>query len=167
MRVRSTYVLLSTLLGLAGIMAAQDPQPKKPAFSIAISAPQFAVKAGSPMVLQLTLTNTTDHDLNVSHAHINGTLLRYMDVKVFDKDGQPVAETDYGMGLHGRRLWPIFGDAGTSESIKPSEAVHEESDLNKEFDLSKPGKYTVQAERMDSTVREVVKSNVITFTVTP
>jgi hypothetical protein len=25
-----------------------------------------------------------------------------MDVRVFDKDGQPVPETDYGMRIHGR-----------------------------------------------------------------
>ena len=77
---------------------------------------------------------------------------------MLNKDGQPVAETDYGMGLHGRVRQGVFGGGyATTESLKPGEAVHEESDLNKEFDLSRPGKYTVQAERTDRTTREVVK----------
>ena len=167
MQVKPRYVLSSILLSLAGMAGAQEAQPKKPAFSLSITARQATAKAGSPVALQLTLTNTTEHDLEVGRGFINGTLLRYMDVKVLDKDGQPVADTDYGLGLHGRRPGPIGGGVGFSEKIKPGEAIHEEADLSKEFDLSKPGKYTVQAERMDSTIREVVKSNVITFTVTP
>jgi len=94
-------------------------------------------------------------------------LHRQMDVKVFDKDGQPVPETDYGMAIHGRvRRGGVGGGAGTNERLKPGEVIHEESDLNKEFEL-KPGKYTVQAEQVVAFVGTLVKSNVVAFTVTP
>jgi hypothetical protein len=37
--------------------------------------------------------------------------------------------------------------------------------LGKEFDLSKPGRYTIHVERQDDDV--VVRSNVVTITVVP
>jgi hypothetical protein len=50
--------------------------------------------------------------------------------------------------------------------MKPGDVIREESDLNKEFEL-KPGKYTVQAETYIPFTGILVKSNVVTFTVTP
>jgi hypothetical protein len=173
MPVRSTCLLFSVLLALAGIAGAQDTQPRKPSLSLHISMPQDTVKAGSPVVLQLAMTNISDGDLDVGRDAINGVLPRQMDVKVFDKDGQPVPETDYGMRIHGRvRRGGVGGGVGTTENMKPGDAIREESDLNKEFEL-KPGKYTVQAECVDPAIKTAakfeapVKSNVVTFTVTP
>lgn len=39
--------------------------------------------------------------------------------------------------------------------------------LSKEYDLNKPGKYTVQASRLEADGKTDVKSNVIALTVTP
>jgi hypothetical protein len=163
----------SLLFTLAGIVGAQDAQPKKPSLSLNISVPQDTVKAGSPVVLHLAMTNISDGDLNMSRAAINGVVPRQMDVKVFDKDGQPVPETDYGMRIHGRvRHGGVGIGVGTTENMKPGDVIREESDLSKEFEL-KPGKYTVQAECVDPAIKTAakfeapVKSNVVTFTVTP
>ena len=56
MHVQPKYVLLSILLGLAGMATAQEALPKKLTFSLSISASRTTVKAGSPMVLRLPLT---------------------------------------------------------------------------------------------------------------
>jgi hypothetical protein len=165
MPVRSTCLLFSVLFALVGRAAAQDPQPKKPSLSLNISLPQDTVKPGSPVVLHLAMTNISDGDLDVGRSTVNGALPRHVDVKVLDKDGQPVPETDYGMRIHGRvRRGGVGGGAGTTENMKPGDAIREESDLNKEFEL-KPGKCTVQAETYIPFTGILVKSNVVTFTV--
>jgi hypothetical protein len=38
-------------------------------------------------------------------------------------------------------------------------------DLDERFDLSKPGSYTVQLERLDPATKLTVKSNIVTLTV--
>jgi hypothetical protein len=48
--------------------------------------------------------------------------------------------------------------------IGPGKTSREDADLTEEFELSKPGKYTVQAERLDQYSKGPVKSNIITIT---
>jgi hypothetical protein len=165
MPVRSTCLLFLVLFALAGVVGAQDEQPKKPSLSLAIGVPQDTVKPGSPVVLHLAMANISAGDLDVSRGTVNGALPRRVDVKVSDKDGQPVPETDYGMRIHGMvRRGGVGGGAGTTENMNPGDVIREESDLNKEFEL-KPGKCTVQAETYIPFTGILVKSNVVTFTV--
>jgi hypothetical protein len=90
-----------------------------------------------------------------------------MDVQVEDSGGRPGAETLYGGKLHLRRF-PAGGGGGHGFGFywKPGRVITEESDLNKEFDLSKPGTYTVHALRVDPDTKQTVTSNIIKFTVT-
>lgn len=160
-------VLIVATLGLVGLGAAQSPPNAKPSFTVTISMPQDVVKLGSPIELQLTVTNISDHDLSCGIGTVNGKIRRRIDVKVYDSTGKPVPETELGMTIHGRPPHGLpFGGAGFADHISKGESFHEKSDLNQEFILTKPGKYTVQAERHDFDNKVLVKSNTLTFTLT-
>ena len=108
--------------------------------------------------------------------------LRQMDIQVRDAEGKPVAETEYGKTIHARSLRPPrISDSKTPgkltggpiggaimTALQPGGTVTEESDLCKEFDLSKPGTYTVQAlnRSRDPDTGRIVTSNKVTFTIT-
>jgi hypothetical protein len=179
------FPVLAALLGFNAISGAQE-KPAPPAFSLSLVAAQTAAKAGSPIALAVTLTNVSDHGLrghfervgeSVMRAHRledYDALMRNVDIKVFDSDGKQVPETEYGAAVHGRP--PINPSPGPSSGrftsapvpflIGPGKSLHENADLNKEFELTKPGKYTVQAQRYDNESNTLVTSNVITLTIT-
>ena len=105
-----------------------------------------------------------------------------MDIQVRDSEGKPVAETEYGKTIHARSIEappvdrngpgvPTRGPRGgaIAMALRPGETLTEESDLTKEFDLSRPGKYTVQAfdRGRDPDTGKTVMSNEVTITGQP
>jgi hypothetical protein len=92
-----------------------------------------------------------------------------MDIQVLDSSGKPVEESDLGRTIHGRNPkigWGDPGERGAMSGISAWASMIEQSDLSKEFDLSKPGRYTVQAQRWDNQTGQMVLSNKITITIT-
>ena len=82
--------------------------------------------------------------------------------------------TEYGLKING--LEPPQGEPGPGGYapsarktvfglLGPDKAIVEKMALSKEYDLSKPGKYSIQALRSDG--KTDVKSNTITVTVMP
>ncbi len=171
MRISPMPVLLAAMAGLGGLGLAQNASGPKPCFTITISAPQTVVKIGSPIVLHLAETNLCDQLLPYGSISVQGgelgQSLRMVDVRVSDSDGKPTPETYHGKTIHARTtLVPALGPSAPPSYIKKGESFSEESDLNREFVLDKPGKYTVQAHRLDYRSNVLVKSNTITFTLT-
>jgi len=122
--------------------------------------PQTVIERGAPATIKATFINTSDHDIFESI----GTPGRAINIKVFSGN-KPVPETPYGLKAHGRDSRPFVGSVFRA-AIRPGKLFKVEADLSKEYDLSKPGKYTVQAERWDSDIHQMVESNTITITVT-
>lgn len=92
-----------------------------------------------------------------------------IDIDIRDAEGRPVPETPDGRKLHVKDHRDGPGGAFTvvRVPIKPGKTFEEEPMLNKEYDLSTAGKYTIQAHRFDGVSMTLVKSNTITVTVTP
>jgi hypothetical protein len=153
-----------------------------------VIAPSPGIAVGSPVPLKLLLTNISDHDIGFSEYNVSGPMLKHVrlrqvDVQIRDGDGKLVAETEYGRAIHGRSVGqPGAVAADTSQPgragapprdvlsvLLPGRTLTEESDLSKEFDLSRPGKYTVQAtaRRTDPDTGLRVQSNTLTLTITP
>lgn len=123
------------------------------------------MKVGSPIPVKVTLTNTSDHDISdasIPSRESKGGQLRSIDLKVNDNDGKLIPETPYGRRVHGRDQ-SVFSTV-FSYKIQPGKATAEETDLTQEFDLRKPGKYTVQAQRVDPSTKTLVKSDAFTVT---
>ena len=175
-------------LGLTGAGAAQDRQQPKPSLALVITAGISEIKLGSPVQLKLVLTNTSGHDVWLSMSNVNwpvfrNVALRKIDIQVRDGDGKPTAETEYGRTIHRRSVEkPAPSELDPSRPLRggglphdvftvllPERTLTEESDLSKEFDLSKPGKYTVQATAAfaDPDTGLGVHSNTVTFTIAP
>jgi hypothetical protein len=163
MRILTAFVLLLAVIPLASKTTAQVAS-EKPPFTITISTPQATVKAGLDVKVEATMTNTSDQD--VSYAVGVGPIIN---VDVRDAEGKPVSETPEGRKIHGtdRRDGPGGVLTVIRIPLKPGKTLAGESILSKEYDLSKPGKYTVQAHRFDGVSMTMVKSNTITLTVTP
>lgn len=173
MRVHLPFFLLPMLLLPSGISAAQSsrrPRDAKPAFSIALSTPRSVVEVGSPLMLGFACTNTSGHDIVIGSPAL---------ISVLDSDGKSVPETPYGRKVHGTEPRPVpppevgppHGVPGESGGglgplpMRPGETIRSpRSDLSREYDLSRPGTYTIQARRADFYSGTVVESNVLTVT---
>lgn len=158
--------LLASALALAAAGAAQTEQ--RPRFTLTITAAKTLVPVGSPMTLAAEMKNVSDKNIYTGVVMTaDGVQLHHIDIRVLDKDGKPVPETDHGMLIHGRhpRGSTVINTA-FSMPVPPGESATEHFDLEKEFDLTKPGAYSVQAQRLDYPTQTLVKSNTMTFTIT-
>jgi hypothetical protein len=163
------FVPLLALLSLVASVAAPQgatptTPPAEPWFSVTISTPNASVRAGSDVKLNIVLANTTGKDLHSGYGG-PGRDGPVFDIDIRDSRNVAVPETPFGLTLHGKNPHPFAGSVFSAPS-HPGEPIKEELILSKEYDLSKPGKYTVQV-RERHPVFQTVKSNVITITVHP
>jgi len=138
---------------------AQVANTQQPWIKLAISTSQSVVKSGSAVVIKITRTNTSDH--NIFYGVGVGS---FTDLEVRNREGKLVPETPYGHKVHDKGHWR--GGSVFSVPLEPGKTRKEEVELNKEYDLSNPGDYTIQARETDPQ-GIVVKSNTISMTVTP
>jgi hypothetical protein len=156
---------LSMSLFLLAVACAAMPvlgQAAKNSFSLTISTPSDSVKTGDQVRLDITITNTSDQDIQVviTHPEI------FYDIDVHH-NGDSARETDYGHRVHNRHTIP-FGTVSpvVSGPLKPGDKVQEHYVLNDLYDFSDVGKYTVQVQQKDPKTKTFIKSNTITVTVT-
>ena len=160
------FALVPMLMGLPRRNPAQTWQhlrDVKPAISITLSTRQTVVEVGSPLKVRIAITNMSDHDVFLG-GHIQ--------MIVQDSEGKPVPQTPYGKKVYGTEppsvsqsgIGPGGGDIG-APLMRPGDTITGSPQyLNKEYDLSKPGTYTIQARRNDPYSQSVVQSNVLTVT---
>lgn len=132
----------------------------KPAFTITISTPESVVDAGSNVKITITMTNTSDRDV------FYGSGTEPVEIRVLDSDGKSVAETPKGMKIHGTEpnRQPHSG-SNDRLFLKPGTALSWYRIVSNEFDMKKPGNYTILAQRKDTSSGIVVMSAPITVTV--
>lgn len=94
-------------------------------------------------------------------------------ISISDKDGQEPLETGYLRAVRGKgtsdpvsKTSLVIVGGGGLHGVRPGESFDLTIDLTKLYVL-KPGKYTVQVERLDNESKELVKSNAVTLTVNP
>lgn len=176
----SKTVVKSNTITIAVTKPSQAPPPQVKAalpttagtsFTLGISMPQngmayypavaphaYTVKSGSEIRLDFYVTNTSDHQIEYDPA------ISWYVFDVRDAQGGPAPLTpdgqylrkQYGMG-HMRAL-PV----PPGQTLAAGGAW-----LSVIYNLSKPGKYTVQVSRFDDATKTWVKSNKLTLTVTP
>jgi hypothetical protein len=165
MRIQQRFALLIAIVGLLGILACaqsmQSSQPGQATFSLTISTPQNTVRVGSDVKLEITMTNTSDQDIFYG-ADLGGKVQPFA-VDVRDTSGNLVPKRP-------RKDKEPRGGSFLLIPIHPAKSIKREWILNKDFDISKPGRYTVQAKREAGATNSGVlhvKSNRITITVVP
>jgi hypothetical protein len=157
-RIFSILMVISITVGLA---SGQNKDAKEP-LSILITVETSIVKAGSGVSVNGRLTNTSNRPLDASGCYCGPSGLdSYLTWDVRDEKGRMVA----------KRIYPHPELAPSSaileRILKPGESIAGSQDISRLFDMSRPGKYVIQASRRisDEKDSEVVKSNKVTVTV--
>jgi hypothetical protein len=146
------------------------PAPPPAPFSLAISVKEHTVKAGSEVPMQIVLTNTSADQIAIRGGEPPDAGKRdgyILDVR--NAAGEFVPNTAYLNFQPFKAYLFLPGEANffdrSFHGLKPGETLTNEVILDKLFDLSQPGKYTIQARRADENSKAVAKSNIIKVTV--
>jgi len=155
---------LCALLIVCGIAAASSAgfgQPGEAPFTLTISTDKPTVVAGSQVIIKITQTNTSDQAIGCASADSNGFQIAFRH-EVLDEDGKSVKIP----GEH--HEFRDFSWRGPC-NLAPGESTSRDSQITALYDLTKPGKYTVQVSSQASSDEKdgEVKSNTITITVLP
>jgi hypothetical protein len=170
MRIPRRRLLLAAMVAILGVKLVHGlPEP----FAITIVSSNDALlagpgvqKAGSPIFLLVTLTNNSTRTVSVPSFDRD-----YYTIDVRDEHGKSVPETDEARKTKKAMKAPnarMFR-SGVTEELKPHETSRHTIDVSQYLDVSRPGKYTIQATRQlpEELGPGVVKSNTISLTVTP
>jgi hypothetical protein len=164
----SGLILFGTLLGVAPMTSAEVAQVEPILCTVTITAPETSTKVGSEVKLDVVTKNVSDRTIYVAYS----TAGRNMKIDVRDSEGNPVSETPFGLKVHGTdpKRAPFAGTVFSMRvPLKPGETSHEQLVLDKEYDLTKPGRYFIRVQRSDilsdTNTVTFVKSNTIILTV--
>jgi hypothetical protein len=158
MRIALVLVMTATL-GMSAL--GQAPEVKQP-FSIVISTEKLVVNVGDPVIIMLRLTNNSDHAVGPGWWGQDnlGVMDQADQFDVRDSRGNVFRKKKRDPGF------PIMGN-GAMTLMTPGQTRSYAQDFARWYDLSQPGKYTIQALRPTSEngKKIMVKSNKITITV--
>jgi len=169
------FALAAVFMPTVGIVGAQsspvsqNKQPAnvpKPQVSVTISSPNVATKIGSPILVKVTITNISDHDMIVPALPLEDLRSQFR-IEVRDSQGN---EVSLRKPLHPSTMppkpedLPMGGQRGIF--LPPGGSSVFDVDLLQIFNLNQPGNYTVQAKHFNGPDKSWVKSNTISLTVT-
>lgn len=151
------------------ILFAMGSQSAPPAsssapFQLTVEPETASVASGDKIVLRITLTNTSEKDLGFrQRARADEAEWDYS-IDVRDEKGDAVNQTNFGRN----RLQIMTMFSARVKTVNPGQSLKEGVTLSKLFDLTIPGRYTVQVSRhaQDNDSGQLVKSNTATIIVT-
>lgn len=149
----------ATMRAPASSQGTAAPGANGPAIPISISVARNTVKSGSSVSVNVTLKNSTKQDLAFSYPSADPLTCM---VVVRDASGNAVADTKLGQTLKSQHsAWqrPLV-----SYTLNPGETQSRECAVSDLYDLSSPGKYSIEVTQLDG---RSVHSNVLTVTVAP
>lgn len=144
MRIRFSLALIIFIF--SGCAVAQVTSGNRIPYTITIAASPTVANAGSHVKLTITTKNVSDQI--VYHLVASGKPGRNLDIAVLDTQCNQVIETPYRRKLHGSEPHehPWGGSVFVGRyAIKPGQSFEEIVDLSKEYDLTQPGTYSIQA----------------------
>lgn len=150
-------VVSLTFFTLPGI-AHQTNKSQQP-FTITIAPASSKIKTGSNVCVEVSLTNTSLHNLFTSYTSVDGKIYGFVGFEVRFE----------GRVLVSHRANLSLGGSFEGGDLGPNATQNVEQCLDKFYDMSKPGQYTIQASRGASAKRKarLIVSNTVTITVVP
>jgi hypothetical protein len=154
--------VISLLLAITGTVGIAQDNTSNQLFSITISMVDTTIKAGSPVRIKIELTNTSYSDLDASGS--------FNDMTGQDSNFHVLLRDEKGnKGLKNIYNHPELatGHPIMGRTVKSGATLTEEQDVSRQYDMTHPGKYSIQVTRPISTDLKdgMVKSNIITVTV--
>jgi hypothetical protein len=163
MKTLCKFILLCAVVGAATAVSGQD---SKPPFSLSISMKNAEVKSGENVQLTITKTNISDHEIDVGIEV--GSPERSYDIDVVDSAGKTAAETSYGRKVHGKeRLTQSLLSTTVVGKLAPGKAMEEDLYVNRVFDFTRPGRYSIRVTQTDPVSKVRISSNKVTLVVIP
>jgi hypothetical protein len=147
----------------------------EPSFSIAISSSQTSFSAGSPIVLQVIMTNTSSHGISlVVDPKTHNAEMSDFRVEVTDSRGNTPKIIKYYDSVTGEKA-PREAIVNPDDNglivgsffemmLAPGKAERLRMDISKLADLRVPGQYSVRLKRTDPASGDPVFSNVLKIT---
>jgi len=172
MKIRIALLLVAANLAFASSIAAQCHQfvqGEPTVSSIAITPAPDSGKAGNPVVIKATLTNNSNHDISIWRVIGEGEYQYQVDVR--DVKGNLPQDTKLGKKLNGHVDLSLLDpkdlvSSGVCFTLAAGKSVTYDVNVSKLYELTMPGKYTIQVQSQDPESFAIVKSNVITVTLT-
>lgn len=134
-------------------------QSNKPPFKITITSAPATVVAGAEVSIEVSLTNTSDHDVYEGVGYERGNLASIFRFEVRDEHGRLVPKRTYPHPELEHMGSVKFGTTHRGETWTQNQEV------SAVYDMRKPGKYTIQVWRRDPDYD--IKSNIVTVRVIP
>jgi hypothetical protein len=167
-KVAAATVLLASAELAFGQNAA--PDDRKASFTMSISLKDSTVKPGSEVALGIELTNTSTKAISLWRSRSGPPPYA---IKILDRQARSASLTAKGKAFQNGeavirengRIVRAFPGSGTQVSIAPGETAKDSIYIDDQFDLTQPGTYTIQLERVDPASKVGVKSNTVTLTV--
>lgn len=112
----------------------------KPPFSVTLNAPDKPLESGKELRLQVTIKNTSDHDItfSTSPGPIPEDGFRYK-VEVLDAHTHPAPPSPLVVEMRSGKKLVDTWSSNIGRTLKPGEALVEEIDVTKLYDLSSRG----------------------------
>jgi hypothetical protein len=148
--------------GLAQSGASPAGDSKAASISVSVYSPRTDITLGSAIPLELTVTNISAQDIQLSIPRDAIPEVHYS-VDFRRADGQPVPITD----LYRDMRVPVTGNGDTLRLLGPGQSFRQDVILNYLYKLDVPGNYTARLFWLDPVTKAVVSSNQVSLTVNP
>jgi hypothetical protein len=160
---RLTLLLLFLFIGSGFAQSVAMERNRGIPLSISVSTAHDVVKAGSDIRIEVTLTNVTTTAIGIE----SNALAPYK-VLVNASDGSTPAETGHGRKIKEVQQSREKGETISTkigQSLQPGETKTTELVVTDLYDVSHPGKYSIQVERRWE--GQKIRSNTLVITITP
>jgi hypothetical protein len=148
-------VLAVCLVAASALGRAGESTRRSPGYSLEIRLPQDVIRADQEVPLEVTLTNTSDKPMSYGLAFGPPVWTYVARLVVRDSEGNLLQQKPLV-----RRFSGLPAGGPPRRELAAGQKLNVEILLNRVYDLSKPGKYTIQAE--SGRDERMVKSNIIT-----
>jgi hypothetical protein len=169
MLIRRGLILCAAVFATRGavVQVVKPTQTVEPTFAVTIRLEPEVVKVNSEIRVKTTLINKSNGKISFERSPEDMAELEFQ-AYVRDSHGNPAPLTEYGRHvLKGEGDVPLATRFGGFSTLQPAESLKCDVVITRLYDLSQPGKYTIQVERIHDSLKMVAKSNTITVTVIP
>lgn len=133
------------------------PTGTGPPIPVAISLARNVVKSGAEVRVKVTLSNASKQELKFTYATDDPITCA---VVVNDAKGDPVPDTAAGKRV--KNAHAAWHAQPATYSLDPGETQTRECDVSDLYDMTAPGKYSIEVQQLDG---RAVRSNAVTVTV--